>query len=234
MIEEQKLEKTYYNGRLVEKIGIVTEEVDGEKQTHPQVIVTFADDQSPKAEIMHKEEWEAMKSEAPESEGRSYNFQQATYGIQSRLMRELEGFNLRFSELGPLLQRVQFAHEEILDLAYWGAFGKPQQEVTVADLEKVVADNGHTVDFGQMNEIIKDLLDFCRGKGWTIADFQNATAGLFDVFGNLKRQAMETTTGVKESHVRMDHVIEQAEKGMKLKQEADKKEERAATETPTV
>jgi len=214
MFNEIQLENVFYNDRPVKSVGSVVDEDKG-GEMHHQVVVTFADTLSPACEIMHKEEWESMKSEGPKTQERPYYFQEATYKLQSRILKEIESFNPRWNEIGSLLERLRYAHDELMNKSLEGLFGKPLEKVTFNDLFGILDKHKAEVSFDGKNEVALKLIAFCKAEDISLADVQNAHAHLFDMMGVLKEKARELEMGVPLPKLRLDHIIQQAEKAPK-------------------
>jgi len=228
----EKLDKVYYDGRLVKAI-VKPEGENGEE--HYSVGVEFADDKLPPNEVMHEEEWEWMKSENQEdSLNRAGKFQDATDGVQARILKELDEFNPRWIETINIIQRVadriNQIKEEFINHAY--GISDFMTKLTIKHITDMLEKHGQTPDLSGLEPFEVEFLELCKKHEITV-DTLDRGAFLRKVNDRLQAwqtQALESYIGRPFNTWRVDDIVQVLE----AKYAEDKKEVKPEAEKETL
>lgn len=114
-----------------------------EKQENGLIKVVFSDEKKPESELVSEDEFKTyvvtreVESQPTEIEkNRQLGLQKATYALQGRIMKEVEGFNPRWIELGRVVTRINDASMDVRDKLFNSLFevGSWQDDVKFGDV----------------------------------------------------------------------------------------------------
>lgn len=209
----EKLDKTYYDGRLVKGV-FHPEDETGTK--HFQVGLEFGDDKEPETEVMHTEEWEVMKSEDQEASlNRADKFQDATDGVQGRILRELEAFNPRWAETINIIQRVADRVNQIKEEFINEAYGVSDfmTNLTLKHVSEMLKKHEKELDVSGLSPFEVEFVELCQKHDVTIDSLQRMSflQKLNMRINEWQVQALEAHLGRPVSTWRVDDIVQTLE-----------------------
>lgn len=221
-----KLEKTFYDGRLVKGTHQIVSE---SSEKHHQVGIEYADDQLPSNEVMHIEEFEQMKNDNQEkSKNRADKFQDATDGVQARILNELEMFNPRWHETMNILQRVGDRINQIKNEFINHVYGLTDflTLLNVKHIKDKIKELGGEASVGGLSPFEVDFIELCEKHEVTL-DALNRMTFVKTVIGRLnswQENVLELYIGAPLTNWRNDDVVKVLEPVYAAKVEALKEE----------
>lgn len=206
-IKISDLKMKFWDGR---QISGIDEPKDPDGKVMEQVGVRFADGKEPKQEVMHRDEYEAMLAEdTKDVKDRAMHFQQAMYGVQQKIMKNLELHNVRWNEIGRVFERINDAIRETRNSMFNFLLGTEnfQTEATYAHLEDGMKRYGKELDLSEFSDIEKALFVFLKEHKVKLAESQRLFQTFLPKIDGLQGQLVGAGVGTDFSKLRIDDVI---------------------------
>lgn len=213
-----------YDGRVI-KSEYRAEDAEG--VTSDQVLVSFADEAAPSAEVMHIDELTAAKQAEGEENKRNQLFSEVTLGVRTRLLREVEKFNPRYKDLERLAIWLKDDLFRTLDESLENAIFDGYDSFSFKNAFAIIEKNGGTVDHGDASDAEKALTKTVVDLGISFEDLYITFNAMRQRWESYRMQAIQAAVGVPAKNLRLDDAIKYLEEKVKAKKE---KEEVPVTE----
>lgn len=201
------LEGIKYDGRPVES---VFRPKDAEGNESNQVLISFADEKEPRAEVMSIDEWEAMSQKVEDEKSRLYYIQDATYNTRKKIMDAFESFNPRFSEIKRILVRVEDDMVKQLTDAWFNfSFGTQDwfSELTPKTLLDAIKGKGKEVDHGDLSSKEQALVQALADNEIPLSSIPSIIGHIHRQMDSYQEQALSSILDVPYLNIRIDDII---------------------------
>jgi len=205
----EKLDKVFYDGRPVAGFH----QAEDKDIKHHHIGVEYADDKEPKNEVMHIEEWEQMKSEdQKKSENRVNMFQEATNGVQGRILEELDKFNPRWHEAIKIVQRVADRLNQIKEEFINEAYGTTDfmTKLTIGGIRDLLKKHDKDINTDGLSPFEVDFVELCIKHEITLDELNRMTfaKNVLERSNSWQEQALEAFMGVPIQNWRLDNIVQ--------------------------